>query len=110
MEAKAVLRSVRISPKKLRPVAKLAKGLPLARAIAQLQFTPKKGAKIIQKVIESARANAFEKQIDVDTLKVKNIMVDDGFRLPRLMTRQRGSANRIIKRTSHITVVLDDAK
>lgn len=108
MEAKAVLRNVRISPKKLRPVARMVAGESLPRAIALLQFTPRKGAKILQKVLESARANASEKQIDVDNLKVKNIQIDQGITLPRLMTRQRGMANRILKRSSHVSVVVED--
>lgn len=108
MEAKAKLMNVRISAKKLRPVARSVKGMPLARAIANLQFMPRKGAKLLQKVLESARANAFEKQIDVDNLKVKNIQVDEGVTLSRMMTRQRGMANRIMKRSSHISVVVED--
>jgi large subunit ribosomal protein L22 len=76
MEAKACLKYARISSKKLQPVAKMVRGESLPRALAKLQFTPKKGAKLLKKVMESARANAAEKQVDVDTLKVKDIQVD----------------------------------
>jgi len=108
MEAKATLRFARISSKKMGPVVKLIKGRPLDEALGHLRFTPKKGARILQKVLESARANAFEKQIDVDTLKVKTILINKGPTMFRIMTRQRGMANRIQKRTSHVSVVLED--
>lgn len=108
MEARATLKNVRISPKKMGPIAKMVRGQPLAKAISSLAFTPRKGARILQKVLESARSNAFEKQIDVDTLRVKSVEIGKGPTLFRIMTRQRGSANRIQKRTSHITVVLED--
>jgi large subunit ribosomal protein L22 len=108
MQAKATLKNIRISPRKLGPVTKLARGQKLDVALGRLRFTPRKGAKILQKVIESARANAFEKQIDVDNLKVKSIVVNKGPTMFRLMTRQRGMAHRIQKRTSHISVTLED--
>jgi large subunit ribosomal protein L22 len=90
------------------PIARMVRGKPLALAIAQLAYTPRKGAKILQKILESARANASEKQIDVDNLKVKSIDIGKGPTLFRIMTRQRGSANRIQKRTSQISVVVED--
>lgn len=108
MEARARLNNVRISPRKMTPIARMVRGKPLALAIAQLAYTPRKGAKILQKVLESARANAFEKQIDVDNLKVKTIDIGKGPTLFRIMTRQRGSAHRIQKRTSQISVVVED--
>lgn len=108
MEAKATLKFTRISAKKMQPIAKLVRGLSLQTAIATLQFTPKKGATIIRKVMESARANAHEKRIDIDTLKVKSVVVDRGPIMYRTMTRQRGMANRIRKRLSHVTVVVGD--
>lgn len=108
MEAKAKLRFTRISGKKMQPIAKMVRGMPLQKAIATLQFTPKKGAQIIRKVMESARANAHEKQIDIDTLKVKSVTVDRGPIMYRIMTRQRGMAHRIRKRLSHVTVVVGD--
>jgi large subunit ribosomal protein L22 len=108
MEAKAKLRHVRISAKKMQPVAKMVRGESLPRALAKLQFTPKKGAKLLKKVLESARSNAAEKQIDVDTLMVKDIQVDRGPIMWRIMTGQRGQAHRIKKGTSHISVVVGD--
>ena len=108
MEAKARLSHVRISSKKMQPIAKMVRGLALPRALALLQFSPKKGSKLLKKVIESARSNAAEKQIDVDTLKVKDIQVDRGPIMWRLMTGQRGQAHRIKKGTSHISVVVGD--
>lgn len=108
MEAKATLKHQRISSKKLVPIAKLVRGKKLDVALGQLRFTPKKGARILQKVLESARANAFEKQIDVDNLKVKTVQINKGPTMFRIMTRQRGMAHRIQKRTSHISVVVED--
>ncbi len=108
MQAKAKLRYARISSKKMQPIARVIRGLPLQQAIATLQFMPKKGAIFIRKTLESARANAHEKQIDVDTLKVKSIQIDKGPMFYRIMTRQRGMAHRIKKRMVHISVVLED--
>ena len=108
MQAKATLNNVRISSKKMTPIARAVRGLPLAKAIAILAYTPRKGAKILQKVLESARANAHEKQIDVDTLKVKRVEIGNAPTLFRVMTRQRGMAHRIKKRTSNLTVVVED--
>ncbi len=108
MEAKATLKYSRISAKKMQPICKLVRGLPIQEAIATLQFTPKKGAQIIRKVIESARANAHERKVDVDTLKIKSVVVDRGPIMYRMMSRQRGMAYRIRKRLSHVTVVVGD--
>src|SRR4051812_12162375 len=108
MEAKAKLKFARISSKKMQPIAKMIRGLPLPQAIASLQFTPKKGAVMLRKVIESARANAHEKQMDVDTIKVKSIQIDKGPMMYRIMTRQRGMAHRIRKRSVHIQVTVGD--
>lgn len=108
MEARARHRFARISSKKMQPIAKLVRGLPLHEAIAVLQFTPKKGAQFLRKVIESARANASERQMDVDTLRVKNVEVSKGPMMYRIMTRQRGMAHRIRKRSVHISVVVGD--
>lgn len=108
MEARAKLKFTRISAKKMQPICKMVRGLPLQEAIATLQFTPKKGAQIIRKVIESARSNAHEKQMDVDNLKVRTVNVDRGPIMYRIMTRQRGMAYRIRKRLSHVTVVLGE--
>jgi len=109
MEAKAHARQIRISPQKARLVADLVRGKDVETAINTLRFMPKKGARILRKVIESALANASQNEsIDVDTLFVKTIFVDGGPMLKRIMPRAQGRANRILKRSSHITVVLDE--
>ncbi len=108
MEATAKQKFARISRKKIQPVAKMIRGLPIHEAIASLQFTPKKGALLIRKVIESARANAAEKKADVDALFVKSVRIDKGPMFYRIMTRQRGMAHRIRKRSVHITVTVGD--
>jgi large subunit ribosomal protein L22 len=109
MEAKALARQIRISPQKARLIADLVRGQNVASAINTLRFMPKKGARILRKVIESALANASQNEaIDVDTLYVKTIFIDGGPMLKRIMPRAQGRANRILKRTSHITVVLDE--
>jgi len=109
MEAKAHARQIRISPQKARLVADLVRGKDVETAINTLRFMPKKGARILRKVIESAVANASQNDaIDVDTLYIKKLYVDGGPMLKRIMPRAQGRANRILKRSSHITVVLDE--
>lgn len=109
MEAKARARFIRISPQKARLVADTIRGKNVDEAITTLRFMPKKGARILRKVIESAVANASQNEaIDVDTLFVKTICVDGGPMLKRIRPRAMGRASRILKRTSHITVVLDE--
>lgn len=109
MEAKALARYIRISPQKARLVADLVRGKSVEYAINTLRFMPKKGARLLKKVIESAVANASQNDgIDVDTLYVKSIFIDGGPMLKRMMPRAQGRATRILKRTSHITVVLDE--
>ena len=109
MEAKAFARQIRISPQKARLIADLVRGKDVATAINTLRFMPKKGARILRKVIESALANAGQNEsIDVDTLYVKKIFIDGGPMLKRIMPRAQGRANRILKRSSNITVVLDE--
>jgi large subunit ribosomal protein L22 len=109
MEAKAVARDIRISPQKARLVADLIRGKDVETAINTLRFMPKKGARIIRKLVESALANAGQNEaIDVDTLYVKTIFVDGGPMLKRIRPRAQGRATRILKRSSHITVVLEE--
>ena len=109
MEAKSVSRHIRISPQKARLVADLVRGKKVETAINTLRFMPKKGARILRKVIESAVSNAGQNEaIDVDTLYVKRIFVDGGPMLKRMRPRAMGRASRILKRSSHITVVLDE--
>ncbi len=110
METKAVGKYIRISPQKARLVADTVRGMNADQAITSLKFMPKKGAKILRKVIESAVANATQDdQVDVDNLFIKKITIDGGPSLKRIRPRAMGRATRIIKRTSHITVVLDEA-
>ena len=109
MEAKALARQIRISPQKARLVADLVRGKDVGTAINTLRFMPKKGARILRKIIESAVANASQNEaIDVDTLYVKTIFIDGGPMMKRIRPRAMGRASRILKRTSHITVVLDE--
>ena len=109
MEAKAKARFIRISPQKARLVADTIRGKNVDEAITTLRFMPKKGARTLRKVIESAVANASQNEaIDVDTLYMKTIFVDGGPMLKRIRPRAMGRASRILKRTSHITVVLDE--
>jgi len=109
MEAKAVLKSTRISPQKARLIADIVRGENAEKAITTLRFMPKKSARIIRKLLESAVANASQNEaIDIDTLYVKTIFVDGGPMLKRIRPRAMGRATKILKRTSHITVVLDE--
>jgi large subunit ribosomal protein L22 len=109
MEAKAVGKYIRISPQKARLVADVVRGMDVDKALTTLRFMPKKGAGILRKVIESAVANATQDEhIDVDNLYIKKIFIDGGPSLKRISPRAMGRATGIIKRTSHITVVLDE--
>jgi large subunit ribosomal protein L22 len=111
MEAKAILRTARISPQKARLVADQVRGLTAERAVNLLKFSDKKAAHLIRKVVESAIANAENNEgADVDELKVKTIMIDEGPMLKRFGARAKGRGTRILKRTSHITVVVSEGK
>jgi large subunit ribosomal protein L22 len=109
MEVMAKAHYVRVSPRKARLVSELVKGKKVEEALSILAFTKKAFAKTLTKVINSAVANAqHNKQMDVDTLVVKRISVDGGPTLKRHIPRAMGRATMIRKRTSHITVVLDE--
>ena len=110
MEVRAILRHTRTAPRKARLVADLIRGKNVNDAMNILMFTRKKAANILQKLLKSALANAEEnhKVLDVDDLFVKQIRVDGGVTWKRTMPRARGTANLIRKRTSHITLVLDE--
>ncbi|MBI3570557.1 MAG: 50S ribosomal protein L22 [Gammaproteobacteria bacterium] len=111
MQATAILKYVRVSAQKGRLVADQIRGLPVARALELLQFSPKKAAGHVRKVLESAIANAEHNEgADVDELKVATIQVDGGPTLRRFHSRAKGRGVRILKRTSHITVVVSDEK
>ena len=105
MEAVAKLRGAPISAQKARLVADLVRGMPVGRALNTLSFSNKKAAHFVKKVLESAIANAEHNEgADVDELKVSTIFVDEGITLKRIMPRAKGRADRISKRTCHITV------
>jgi large subunit ribosomal protein L22 len=109
METAAKLSYARISPQKCRLVADQVRGLPVEKALQLLAFSPKKAAAIVKKVLESAIANAEHNDgADIDELKVSKIFVDQGPTLKRMHARAKGRGNRILKRTSHITVMVAD--
>ncbi|HMW18665.1 MAG TPA: 50S ribosomal protein L22 [Accumulibacter sp.] len=103
METRAVLRGVRLSSQKGRLVADQIRGLPVEKALNILTFSPKKGAAIIKKVLESAIANAEHNDAaDIDDLKVTTICVEKGMILKRFRARAKGRGNRIVKPTCHV--------
>ena len=109
MNVNATLRGVRLSPQKGRLVADQVRGLKVDKALSLLSFSPKKGAKIIKKVLESAIANAEHNLgLDVDELKVSVIHVEKGPIMKRFMARAKGRGNSIIKPTCHIYVTVAD--
>jgi len=109
MEAKAVVRHVRMSPRKMRIVANMVRGKRVDEAMGLLKLLPKKGAYVIRKLLISAVANAEQQgEVDVDKLLIRDCNVDNGPILKRWMPRSMGRANRIQRRTSHVTVVVKD--
>ena len=109
METKAILRSVRLSAQKGRLVADMIRGQPVDKALDILAFTPKKGAAIIKKVLESAIANAEHNDgADVDALKVKSVLVERGTFLKRFQARAKGRGNRVLKHSCNIYVTVGD--
>lgn len=109
MEVKAVARYVRISPLKVRKIVGAVKGKPVEAGINSLKFMPQKAAALVVKTLQSAVANAdHNNDLDVDALFIKNITVDQGPSLKRFRARARGRGSRILKKTSHITVVVSD--
>ncbi len=109
MEVKAKLRFARVGAQKTRPVANLIRGKNVNEAIRILGFTEKKPAALILKLVESAVANAEQKQvIDIDNLYIKHISVDEGPTLKRFRPRAQGRASGIKKKMSHVNIVLDE--
>ena len=109
MESSAVARYARISPQKARLVMDQIRGKKVDDALNMLKFAPQKGAGLILKLVNSAVANAQQdSDVDVDSLYIKRIFADEGPMLKRIMPRASGRATRILKRTSHLTVVLND--
>jgi large subunit ribosomal protein L22 len=109
MEVRSIYRFARISPFKVREVTREIQGLPVSAALDVLSFTPKKAAFLIGKTLKSAVANAENNaNLKVDGLVVKEAIVGEGPTMKRMMARARGSGSRILKRTSHIRIVLSD--
>src|SRR5436189_5373555 len=109
MEVRSIYKYARISPFKVREVTREIQGLPVSAALDVLAFTPKKAAFLIGKTLKSAIANAENyANLKPDGLVVKEAIVCEGPTLKRIMPRARGSARRILKRTSHIRIVLSD--
>lgn len=110
MEARALAKYIRVSPQKARLVAHNIQGRPVEEAMNILKFTPKKAAKLIGKVLHSAVANAEQiSGVDIDTLIVKSVFINPGPTWKRIMPRSMGRAYKILKRTSHICVVVEES-
>ena len=111
MEVAAKLKGARISAQKARLVADQVRGKPVEEALDLLEFSPKKAAHLVKKVLNSAIANAENNEgADVDELKVSSVYVDEGMTMKRLRPRAKGRADRILKRTCHITVKVADGE
>lgn len=109
MEVSAKLMRARLSAQKARLVADQIRGKPVGEALDVLSFSPKKGAKMMRKLLESAIANAEHNEgADVDELSVSRIFVDEGMTMKRIRPRAKGRADRIFKRTCHITLAVAD--
>jgi large subunit ribosomal protein L22 len=110
MEVLAKHRYAQISPQKVRLVADQIRGLSVADAIDILTYSPKKAAGLVKKVLESAMANAEHNEgADIDELTVAKIFIDEGPTMKRIMPRAKGRADRILKRSSHISVIVSDS-
>ena len=110
MEAKAYLRHVRIAPRKVQIVLDLIRNKPVDVAMAVIKNTPKAACEPLEKLLKSAIANAEYKGLNKDDLYVAEVYADQGPTLKRMMPRAKGSGAMILKRSSHITVVLDEIK
>ena len=111
MEVAAKLKGARLSAQKARLVADQIRGKGVEEALELLQYSPKKGAEIIKKVLNSAIANAEHNEgADVDELVISTVFVDEGMTMKRLRPRAKGRADRILKRSCHITVKVADSE
>ncbi len=109
METRAILRGVRLSAQKGRLVADMIRGKPVDKAISILAFSPKRGAALMKKLLESAIANAEHNDgADIDALKVKTVFVERGTFLRRFQARAKGRGNRVLKHTCHIYLTVGD--
>ncbi|RNF38624.1 50S ribosomal protein L22 [Planococcus salinus] len=111
MQAKAVARTVRIAPRKVRLVVDLIRGKQIGEAVAILRHTPKAASIVVEKLLKSAAANAEHNyEMNLDNLVVSEVFVDEGPTLKRFRPRAMGRASAINKRTSHITLVVSEKK
>ena len=111
MEVRAIAKRLSISAQKVRLVADQVRGKPVADALDILNFSTKKGAVLVKKTLESAIANAEHNEgADVDDLRVSEIFVNEGMTMKRIRPRAKGRADRILKRSCHITVTVSDTK
>lgn len=110
-QAKAIARTVRIAPRKVRLVVDLIRGKQVGEAVAILRHTPKAAPPVVEKVLKSAVANAEHNyDLDINSLVVSEVFVDEGPTLKRFRPRAQGRASAINKRTSHITLVVSEKK
>jgi large subunit ribosomal protein L22 len=109
MQARALIRGITMSPRKMRVVANLVRGERVEKAVGLLDLMPKKAARLISKAVKSAAANAEDREnVSVENLRISSITIDGGPVQKRWMPRSMGRANRIIHRSSHLTVVVTD--
>jgi large subunit ribosomal protein L22 len=109
MESKAILKYARISPTKVRRITKIIKGKKAGEAMVELGFLPHKGSRIISKVLRSAMANAEQKKVaDPESMRITGALVDQGPTMKRMRPRAMGRADVIKKRSSHITLILEE--
>jgi large subunit ribosomal protein L22 len=109
MQVSATAKRLQISPQKARLVVDLVRGRPVGDALDILNFSTQKAAGLVRKVVESAIANAENNEgADIDELKISEIFVNEGLTMKRIKPRAKGRADRIFKRTSHITVTVTD--
>lgn len=108
MQAKAILRYARLTPRKARRVVDLVRGKNAGEALMALKFMPYRGAHFVAKVLRSAIANAEQKNADAEKMRIHSVFVDEGPVMKRMEPRSMGRANMIKKRMSHITILLSD--
>ena len=109
MQTRAVSRHLRVAPRKVRGVADLIRGKKVGDALMILDFVQKKGARLLAKTLKSVIANAENQQrVDIDRLYVRSVMVDGGATIKRFLPRAHGRATPLRKRTSHISIVVDE--
>jgi len=109
MEVRAIAKDIPITPRKVRLICDAVRGRSVEEALSMLRFMPQNAARDVYKVVKSAAANAENNyNLDADRLWIHRIYADDGRTLKRLWRRNQGRANRILKRSSHITVIVED--